>query len=137
VSIPFIDTDVIVRFITGDDPVKMQATAKLFSAVEAGDQTLACPVTTIADALHVLTSRRLYGLDRPTAALALLALLDLPHFRVTDRRVVQRAIQIYAESRLDFGDAMLIAAMEEAGATTLYSYDRDFDRVPWLTRREP
>jgi len=97
VSIAFIDTDVIVRFVTGDDPVKLQAATKLFSAVEAGQQSLLCPVTTIADALYVLTSKRLYRLDRPTAAMALLELLNLPHFRVTDRLVVRRALEIYAQ----------------------------------------
>jgi len=137
VSIAFIDTDVIVRFVTGDDPVKMQATTKLFSAVAAGQQSLLYPVTTIADALYVLTSKRLYRLDRPTAAMALLELLDLPHFRVTDRLVIRRALKIYAQTRLDFGDVMLIAAMEDADIPTPYSYDHDFDRFPWLMRQEP
>jgi len=39
--------------------------------------------------------------------------------------------------RLDFGDAMIVASMEEGGSTTLYSYDRDFDPVPGITRLEP
>jgi len=84
-------TAVIVRFVTGDDPVKMQAATKLFAAVEAGHQSLICPVTTIADALHVLTSERLYGYDRPTVAIARLGLRDLPHFQFTARLVVRRA----------------------------------------------
>jgi len=63
VSIAFIDTDVIVRFVTGDDPVKMQAMTKLFSAVAAGQQSLLYPVTTIADALYVFTLKRLYRLS--------------------------------------------------------------------------
>jgi predicted nucleic acid-binding protein len=137
VSIAFIDTDVIVRFVTGDDQVKMQAATKLFAAVEAGQQSLICPVTTIADALHVLTSKRLYGYDRHIVATALLALIDLPHFRVTDRLVVRRALEVYAQSRLDFGDTMLIAAMEDADISTLYSYDHHFDRYSWLNRQEP
>lgn len=136
-SVAFVDTDIIVRFITGDDPAKMQAAAALFTAVEEGHLTLACPVTTIADAIYVLTSRQLYGLDRTLVATALRTLLDLAHFHVADRRQVRRALDLYAQTRLDFGDTMLVAAMEDAGANALYSYDRDFDRLPQVTRREP
>jgi predicted nucleic acid-binding protein len=32
---------------------------------------------------------------------------------------------------------MIIASMEEAGSNTVYSYDRDFDRVLSVTRLEP
>ena len=32
----FVDTDVIVRFVTGDDPTKLLATTHLFTAVESG-----------------------------------------------------------------------------------------------------
>jgi predicted nucleic acid-binding protein len=49
---------------------------------------------------------------------------------------VLRALDLYATTRLDVGDALLIAAMEE-GAVDLHSYDRHFDRIPGITRREP
>lgn len=136
-SAAYVDTDVIVRFIAGDDPAKTQATAALFTAVEEGRSTLACPVTVIADAVYVLTSRQLYALDRRLVADALRALADLPCFQVAERRTVRRALELFAQTRLDFGDAMLVATLEEAGATTLYSYERDFDRPPQLTREEP
>lgn len=136
-SVAYVDTDVIVRFVTGDDPVKMQAAAALFTAVEEGKQTLSCPVTVIADAVYVLTSRQLYALERGVVAAALGALVRLPYFRVAQRQVIQRALEVFAQTRLDFGDAMLIATMEHAGASSVYSYDRDFDRFPTIQHREP
>lgn len=135
--VAYIDTDVIVRFITGDDPVKMEAATTLFTAVEEGKQTLSCPVTVIADAVYVLTSRQLYALDRGLVATALNALVGLPHFRVAQRRIVQRALDVFTKTQLDFGDAMIVATMERAGVTPLYSYDRDFDRFSTIQRREP
>lgn len=137
VSVAYVDTDVIVRFIAGDDPAKMRAAAALFTAVEEGHLALACPVTVIADAVYVLTARQLYALDRGLVTAALRALVDLPRFHVDRRRAVQRALDLFAQTRLDFGDAMLVATMEAAGVATLYSYDRDFDRLPQLSRREP
>lgn len=64
-------------------------------------------------------------------------LLRLPHFKVHNRRLLIRALDIFAATSLDFGDAMLVATMERRGATDLYSYDRDVDRVPGTARREP
>ena len=61
----------------------------------------------------------------------------LPHFLVENKRAVLRALSLYGSVTLDFGDALLAAAMEREGASELYSFDRDFDRSPWLNRREP
>ncbi|MGH2457621.1 MAG: PIN domain-containing protein [Chloroflexota bacterium] len=136
-NVSYVDTDVIVRFISGDDPVKMRAATTLFTAVEEGKQTLSCPVTVIADAVYVLTSRHLYALDRGLVASALSALVSLPRFRVAQRPIVQRALDLFAGTRLDFGDAMIVATMEHAGVATLYSYDGDFDRFSTIQRQEP
>lgn len=51
---PFVDTDVIIRLLTGDDPDKQQAARKLFEQVAQGTLTLAAPDTVIADAVFVL-----------------------------------------------------------------------------------
>ncbi len=48
---PFIDTDVIIRFLTGDDPEKQAAASSLFEQVEQGLLTIAAPDTVIADAV--------------------------------------------------------------------------------------
>jgi predicted nucleic acid-binding protein len=48
------------------------------------------------------------------------------------------ALQIYGTTeRLDFGDAMLAAAMGRSNSDTIYSYDRDFDRLPGIKGCRP
>lgn len=133
----FVDTDVIIRFITGDDPLKQSAAATLFRQVQAGTQTLRAPDTVIADAVFVLSSSRLYAFSRERIRSELVTLLLYPAFKVHNRRLLIRALEVYAGTRLDFGDAMLAATMERRNASTLYSYDHDFDRLPGITRREP
>jgi predicted nucleic acid-binding protein len=56
---------------------------------------------------------------------------------VRNKRVLLRALEIYGTSNLDFGDAMILAAMEQAGSAQLYSYDQDFDTGSGVTRIEP
>ncbi|HET8627730.1 MAG TPA: PIN domain-containing protein [Thermomicrobiales bacterium] len=136
-SAPFVDTDVIIRLVTGDDPAKQAAARTLFRAVERGDATVAAPYTVIADAVFVLSSPRTYGLPRAQVAAILTTLVQLPRFLVENKGAVLRALSLYGGAALDFGDAMLVAAMEQAGARDLYSFDRDFDRFAQLDRREP
>lgn len=134
---PFIDTDVIIRFLTGDDPKKQAAATALFEQVEQGTLTVAAPDTVIADAVYVLSSPRLYHLARSEVRELLTALIQLPHFQVQNRLAVLRALELYGSSKLDFGDVLIISSMEQQHSQILYSYDADFDRFDSINRQEP
>jgi predicted nucleic acid-binding protein len=134
---PFIDTDVIIRFLTGDDPEKQAAATALFEQVEQGLLTIQAPDTVIADAVYVLSSPRLYHIVRSDIQEMLAALVRLPQFHVQNRWSILQALDLYASTKLDFGDALIIASMQQQGSQVLYSYDTDFDRMKGITRREP
>lgn len=135
--IPFIDTDVIIRFLTGDDLEKQAAAAKLFEQVEQGLLTITAPDTVIADAVYVLSSKRLYHIPRDEVRELLSTLVRQPHFKIQNQLSVLRALDIYAVTNLDFGDTLIIASMEHQNSEVLYSYDTDFDRIKGITRQEP
>jgi predicted nucleic acid-binding protein len=134
---PFVDTDVIIRLLTGDDPLKQAQAAKLFNRVQAGELILRAPDTVIADAVFVLSSTRLYGVGRADVEAMLTPLVQLPGFQVRNRQAVARALQLYGSTSLDFGDAMIVATMEQDSSGDLYSYDADFDRIQSVNRRVP
>jgi len=135
---PFIDTSIIIRLVSGDDPTKQAAAAQLFKDIEDGKLTVVAPATVIADAVFVLASRRTYNLPRVQIAAALSRLVRLPNFRVQSRRTVLRALDLFGStSRLDFGDTMILAAMEQQQSHQLYSYDSDFDGITGIARLEP
>ena len=135
--LPYADTDIIIRLLTGDDPAKQAAAADLFKRVERGELTVTAPTTVIADAVFVLSSRRLYALPRDQVAALLLPLVRLPHFRLRNRRAILAALALYGSSNLDFGDCLIIASMRQDRSQTLYSYDADFDSVAGVQRQEP
>src|SRR5258706_1962551 len=134
---PFIDTDVIIRLLTGDDPEKQAAATTLFEQVEQGTLTVTAPDTVIADAVYVLSSPRLYHLARSEVRELLTALVHLPHFQVQNRLAISRALELYGSSKLDFGDVLIIASMEQQHSQILYSHDADFDRFDGIIRQEP
>ena len=134
---PFIDTDVIVRLLTGDDPEKQASSASLFEQVQAGTLEAAAPDTVIADAVYVLSSPRLYNLPRSEVRELLTPLVRLKGFKVKNRRVVLKALDLYGSMNIDFGDAFIAASMEQAGSKIVYSYDTDFDGITGIERIEP
>ena len=137
-SAPVLDTSVIIRLLTGDDPAKQARARALFERIERGELTVAAPVTVIADAVYVLASRRLYKLPPAEVAALLTPLVRLPGFHVQGRRAVLGALQLYATTpKLDFGDALIAAAAQRSGGSVVYSYDTDFDRLPGIVRQEP
>lgn len=131
------DTDVIVRLVTGDDPIKQEEAATLFEHVEAGVLRLRAPDTVIADAVFVLSSPRLYALSRQGVRDVLATLVRLPGFEVQNRQAVLDALSIFAATKLDFGDALIIASMRLSGSAALYSYDSDFDSFEDISRNRP
>jgi predicted nucleic acid-binding protein len=133
----FVDADVIVRLISGDDPAKQSAAAALFQHVERGTLQVTTPPTTLADCLYVLCSPRLYKFSRAEAVARLLTLVKLPHFRLGERRTLIRALELYASTNIDFGDALIAASMFDSGASVVYSYDEHFDRLPGIIRQAP
>ena len=134
---PYVDTDVLIRFLTGDDPQKQAQAAALFQAIEDGQLIVEAPVTVIADAIYVLSSNRLYNLARPDVQALLTPIVRLRGFQVTHRRTVLRALELFGATRLDSGDCLIVALMEQRGSTTLYSYDTEFDRITTFQRQEP
>lgn len=136
---PYIDTDVIIRLLTGDDPVKQEKAAKLFEQVEQGSLTVVAPDTVIADATYVLSSPRLYKHSRQDVAALLTPLVRLLGFHVKNKRTVLAALTLYGygQTKMDFGDAMIVASMQESSSRTLYSFDADFDKISGISRQEP
>jgi len=132
-----VDTDVIIRLLTGDDLGKQALARALFDAAAKGDVDLLVTSTVVADAVFVLTSPRLYSVRREDAAEMLLSLLTLPGVETEHEERTLGALELFRSSGMDFGDAYLAAFAMELEEPLVYSFDRDFDRVSGLRRLEP
>lgn len=134
---PYVDTDILIRLLTGDDLKKQTASAVFFEKVEDGKLTLSAPDTVIADAVFVLSSPRLYHLPRPIIRDLLLPLIRLPNFKVENKQDLINALDLYATSKLDFSDCLLAVLTLKTRLKTIYSYDQDLDNITDILRREP
>ena len=140
----FLDTNVILRYLTRDDEEKAKACFKLFQRVNQGEEELFTCESIVAEVVYVLSSTRApYRLSHDEIRARLVPILSLRGLRLPQKRVYIEALDIYASSPfLDFEDALAedalaVVHMERQGMTEIVSYDRDFDRVAGIKRLEP
>ena len=135
----FLDTNVILRYLTRDDEAKAEACYRLFQSVKNGEEELFTCEAIVTEVVYVLSSRRAgYRLSHDDIRARLVPILSLRGLRLLHKRVYVRALDIYASSpSLDFEDALAVAHIERQGITEIVSYDRDFDRVVQVQRTEP
>lgn len=77
--VPFLDTNIIIRLLTQDDPEKFAACKALFERIERGETTVFLPDVIVGECIFVLTSTRGYNLSRQEVAELLTPLLQLTH----------------------------------------------------------
>ncbi len=135
----FLDTNVILRYLTRDDEAKAQACYALFQRVKLGEEEVFTCEAIVTEVVYVLSSPRApYRLSHEEVRARLAPILTLRGLKLPQKRVYLRALDIYASSAfLDFEDALAVAHIERRGVDELLSYDRDFDRVQGITRIEP
>lgn len=102
-----IDASIIVRYLTGDDPVQSPAATELFRAASAGRVNLIIPTPILQETVYVLET--FYAGTPDTIAPKLMSLLSLTGVTCPDARWVLDGIQWYRTKRADFGDALLSA----------------------------
>ena len=133
----FLDTNIILRYLTKDDPAKAQRCYELFQRIKRKEIRVTTSESVLAEVVYVLSSRALYDQPRENVRALLLPIICLVGLRVPQRRAFLRALDLYASTSLDFEDALSVAYMERMKLTTILSYDEDFDRVKSIQRREP
>jgi predicted nucleic acid-binding protein len=127
----FLDTNVLIRHLTGDPPDMAKRATKAL----AGTQPLLLTDLVLAECVYVLES--FYELGRERVALLMRSALALPSVSALDKPLLLRALEVYELDRLDFAEAYLVACAEATSVVKILSFDRSIDRVKTVKRIEP
>ena len=127
----FVDTNVLVRHLTGDPP-DMAAAATEYLRTEA---ELLLTDVVAAETVYVLES--FYEAPRAQVAQALRSLVAFDSVVCVDPALLLRAVEVYETDRVDFAEAYLVACAESTGVQRVASFDRSLDRVETIQRVEP
>ncbi len=134
-SVAAVDANAILRLLVGDPPEMAEQARRLFDAVDRRDIQLVLEEIVLAEVVWVLES--FYGHPRAQIAEVLRSLLSHEGILVDDRALLLQALSTYAHEGIDFADAVLTAKMQRRGLRELFSFDRDFDRIPSIEHRAP
>lgn len=127
----FVDTDILVRHLTGDPPeMAARATAALLSESE-----LLLTDLVAAETVYVLES--FYETPRNQVAESVRSLIGFGSVVCADPALLLRAVEVYETGRIDFAEAYLVASAESTDVGRILSFDRSLDRVETVERIEP
>lgn len=119
----FIDTNIIVRHLTGDPPEQARQATRFLR--EAEELLLADVI--VAETVYVLES--FYEVARERVAEMVRAIITFPAMVVMDERLLLRTVEVYEMDRLDFAEAYLVASAEVSGVGAVASFDKAVGRM--------
>ena len=109
-----VDTNVVVRYLTGDDPGQ---SARARAVIDAGDVFVG--TTVLLESEWVL--RSVYGFSGSEVAAALRALAGLPNVLVESPAMLAEALD-RAENGMDFADALHLGAAGRCDAMLTFDH---------------
>ena len=125
-----IDTNIIIRLLTRDDPVQFDAAVSLVKSSNA-DQPLFVNPMVMLEAIWVL--ERVYKVDRIVARNQVAALLDTVEIKVPETLRMENWAQWFTSSHVDFSDVVIAELNRANGCEKTMTFDRKAARsVPGM-----
>jgi predicted nucleic-acid-binding protein len=131
----FVDTNLFIRYLTNDDPVKADRVERLLEQAAEGSISLVTTEMVVAEIVWVLESS--YNLKNTDIAPLIRGILATPGLEVINGQLVGKALEFYETQGIDFVDGYIAAVMEKQGINELYSFDRKhLSKLKQVTRKE-
>ena len=118
----FVDTNVLLRFLTQDDLAKAEKARRLFASAVAGELVVETSLLVIAEIVWTLES--FYGLTRAEVAEQVVTILTTPNFECPSKELLVEALLAYAERNVDFIDAYHAVLLGRRRDISLATFDR-------------
>jgi predicted nucleic acid-binding protein len=135
-SVPFLETNVFVRHLTGDEPNHSPRATAYFDRIQRGELTVRTADTVVFET--VFTVQSFYRAPRTAIRDRLLPLLELPGMILPSKPLYREVFDVYvAHPGLSFADCYHAVLAKHLGSTEIVSFDRDFDRLLDVIRIEP
>jgi predicted nucleic-acid-binding protein len=128
-----IDSNVLLRYLTWDDPEKAQKCKELLKKLEFGTETAILTEITLAEVIWTL--QKFFKLEKGSIRDILKPILSFKGLKIQNKEVILRALDDYVKYNVDFPDAY-ISELSKKLKAKVYSYDRDLTKLG-VSRVEP
>lgn len=117
-----LDTNVLVRFLTEDDPVQFRKASALIGTVTTRGGRCYISAVVLCELAWVL--RGAYRISKADLLLTLDRLLATSQFVIGDKDVVRQALRAFRAGQADFADYVIGALDEAGGCERTATFDR-------------
>lgn len=131
----FVDTNILLRYLTRDDEHKAQRALNLLIKVEQGEEKVATSSLVIFETIFTLQNS--YKVSRQQIRELILPIIALRGLHLPGKNTYYQAFDFYITKNISFADAYNAAYMLSEGISNIYSWDKDFDRIEGVMRLEP
>ena len=133
----FIDTNIFLQFLTKDDPLKAAKCHQLLQSASEGDLKLYTTDLVVAELIWVLQSPKTYNLNSAEIFEVIMPLLTIKNLYFPCKKVFPDIMERIQTEKIDYIDAYNSVIMQGRNIDTIYSYDKHFDLLPDVIRKEP
>jgi predicted nucleic-acid-binding protein len=130
-----LDTNLLVRLITDDDPAQADAVENLMETRCFADDPGFVNRAVLCEVVWVLARRFRY--DRAEIANVVLGLYRTPALLLEDAELIPEALRLYRTSRTDFADILIGLTNRMADCTVTFTFDRRAAQVEGFQALQP
>ena len=117
-----IDTNILIRFLTGDDELQARKVYSIFKNAESEKKTLFVPLLVILETIWVLDS--VYEISRTEILESLSDLLLMPIFKFGQYSAVQQLVHSAQGNKYDLSDLLIAQSSKINGCETVLTFDK-------------
>jgi len=117
-----IDTNLLVRYLTEDDPEKAKSVERLLKRAGRGEIRILLPSVVIAEFVWVLESH--YKMEAGEISELVGAILNTPEVEAQDKNILREALKTYEKKGIDFVDAWILEFARDRKIKTVYTFDK-------------
>lgn len=125
-----LDTNILVRYLTQDDPAQFQEATRLIAGIEARHESAFIPQVVLCETVWVLL--RAYHIPKERIVETLDRLLHTPMFIIEARAQVVAALDLYRSNAGDWADYLIATQARANGCDCTATFDRQLHAQPDL-----
>jgi predicted nucleic-acid-binding protein len=131
----FVDTNIFLRYLTGDDPEKFERCKGLFKRALEKKVVLVTSEMVIAELIWTLSS--FYKVPKDEIIEKVSVIIDTSNLKIPGKKLISETLALYSQKNIDYIDAYNSVFISDNNCDQIFSYDKDFDRIENIKRLEP
>ena len=117
-----IDTNILIRFLVGDDKQQTKKVYNIFKKIELDKKELFVPLLVVLELIWVLES--VYEISRPEILDSISELLLMPILKFEHQSALQQFTNAGQGNKYDLSDLLIAHSAKEQGCETVLTFDK-------------